>query len=71
MSVKNFMWFIALKTIYWIIYLIVYKQGSYTKTIIQIAFCGLTFSNNLCLQVFDSELHVYQTNLIKGLKKHY
>ena len=54
----NFLGFIAFKTIYEIIFLIGYKQGSYTKTIIQIAFCGLTFHNNLCLQVFGSELHV-------------
>ena len=54
----TFLGIIAFKSIYGIIFLIVYKQGSYTKTITQIAFCGLTFHNNFCLQVFGSELHV-------------
>ena len=30
------------------------------KTIIQITFCGLTFSNNLYIQAFGSVIHVGQ-----------
>ena len=67
----NFLGLIGYKTIYWIMFLIVYKQGSCMKTIIQIAFCYLSCTNNLCLKVFGSKLHVCHTNMINGLKKHY
>ena len=39
----NFLWFIAYKTIYWIIFLIGYKQGFAQKLLHKISFCCLTF----------------------------